>query len=300
MSNTNLAIGADIGGTHITAALIDLDSKIIVSSSVKRTHVNAGGTVDEIIKAWTDCITEARQDKEVESICLAIPGPFDYEAGISLIHGQAKYESLYQLNVKDLLAASLSFPVQSIFLENDAACFLQGEVFSGAADKYAKQTVIGITLGTGLGSAVYRMGASKDGDMWRWPFKEGIAEDYICTRWFVKRWKEITGESVTGVREILESSSPKKKADQLFADFNSNLSDFLFDFIAKESPAAIVIGGNIAKAFDWFGSTLTSTINAKHPPIKIVQAILGEEAPLAGAVGSWLQKQKSSPILPDY
>jgi glucokinase len=151
-----------------------------------------------------------------------------------------------------------------------------------------------------LGSAVYRMGASKDGDMWRWPFKEGIAEDYICTRWFVKRWKEITGESVTGVREILESSSPKKKADQLFADFNSNLSDFLFDFIAKESPAAIVIGGNIAKAFDWFGSTLTSTINAKHPPIKIVQAILGEEAPLAGAVGSWLQKQKSSPILPDY
>ena len=300
MSNSKLAIGADIGGTHITAALIDLDSKSIVPSSVKRTHVNAAGTADEIIKAWADCISEARQDKEIESICLAIPGPFDYEAGISLITGQGKYESLYKLNVKDLLATELNFPVQSIFLENDAACFLQGEVFSGAAGKYAKKTVIGITLGTGLGSAIYRTGTSKDGDMWRWPFKEGIAEDYICTRWFVKRWKEITGESVSGVREILESDSPKKKADQLFADFNSNLSAFLFDFIANESPVAIVIGGNISKAFDWFGPALAAVINKKHPSIKIELAILGEEAPLAGAVGSWLQNQRSSPILPDY
>ena len=300
MSNIKLAIGADIGGTHITAALIDLNSKSIIPDSVKRTHVNAAGTADEIIKAWADCIKEARLDKKVESICLAIPGPFDYEAGISLITGQAKYENLYKLNVKDMLAAVLGFPVQSIFLENDAACFLQGEVFSGAASNYAKETVIGITLGTGLGSAIYRSGTSKDGDMWRWPFKEGIAEDYICTRWFVKRWKEITGESVNGVREILESDSPKKKADQLFAEFNSHLSAFLFDFIANESPAAIVIGGNIAKAYDWFGPTLTSIINSKHSSIKIEQAILGEEAPLAGAVSSWLQSQKASPILPDY
>jgi len=299
MSNSKLAIGADIGGTHITAALIDLESKSIVPSSVKRKNVNAAGSADEIIRSWADCISEARRDKEVESICLAIPGPFDYESGISLITGQAKYENLYKLNIKDLLGASLNFPVQSIFLENDAACFLQGEVFSGAAGKYAKETVIGITLGTGLGSAVYRMGTSKDGDMWRWPFKEGIAEDYICTRWFVKRWKELTGESVNGVREILESDSPKRKADELFAEFNSNLSGFLFDFIANESPATIVIGGNISRAFDWFGPTLTSIINAKHPTIKIERAILGEEAPLAGAVGSWLQNQKSSPVLPD-
>src|SRR5690348_7189716 len=186
MSNIKLAIGADIGGTHITAALIDLDSKSIIPSSVKRTYLNAAGTADEIIRAWADCIREARQDKEIESICLAIPGPFDYETGISLITGKAKYESLYKLNVKELLSDSLNFPVRSIFLENDAACFLQGEVFSGAAGSYAKEAVIGITLGTGLGSAVYRMGSSKDGDMWRWPFKDGIAEDYICTRWFVK------------------------------------------------------------------------------------------------------------------
>ena len=34
----------------------------------------------------------------------------------------------------------------------------------------------------------------------RWPFKEGIAEDYLCTRWFVKRWKEVSGEAGLVVR----------------------------------------------------------------------------------------------------
>jgi glucokinase len=300
MSNSNLAIGADIGGTHITAALIDLNNKTIVPSSIKRNHVNAEGTAEEIIKAWSDCIAEARQNKPVESICLAMPGPFDYEVGISQIRGQAKYESLYGMNIKDRLAGVLNFPVQSIFLENDAACFLQGEVFNGAASKYAERTVIGITLGTGLGSAVYSAGTSKNADMWCWSFKGGIAEDYLCTRWFIKRWKEITGESVHGVREILESSQSKKKADEIFAEFSNHLADFLFDFIANESPAIIIIGGNIAKAYDWFGQTLMAIINAKYPSIKIEQAVLGEEAALTGAVSSWLQKQQSSLILPEY
>lgn len=294
MSNANFAIGADIGGTHITAALIDLHKKTIIASSVKRAHVNAAGTADEIITAWSRCIADARQDNQVESICLAMPGPFDYEAGISLIRGQAKYENLYELNVKHKLAKALNCPAHNIFLDNDAACFLQGEVFNGAANKYAEDTVIGITLGTGLGSAVYKAGISKNADRWCWPFKEGIAEEYLCTRWFVHRWKELTGETISGVKELTVLSRSEEKAKEIFTEFGENLAAFLLDFISNESPAAIVIGGNIAKAFDRFGPLLTSIINIKHPAIKIKQAILGEEASLSGAVSSWLQRQKSS------
>ena len=294
MSSANFAIGADIGGTHITAALIDLHKKTIIPSSVKRAHVNAAGTADEIITAWANCIADAMQGNEVESICLAMPGPFDYEVGISLIRGQAKYENLYELNVKNRLAKALNYPSHGIFLDNDAACFLQGEVFNGAANKYAEDTVIGITLGTGLGSAVYKEGISKNADRWCWPFKEGIAEDYLCTRWFVKRWKEIAGETISGVKEISLLPKTSEKANKIFTEFSEHFAEFLLDFISTESPAAIVIGGNIAKAFDRFGPTLTSIINAKHPEIKIEQAILGEEASLSGAVSSWLQRQKSS------
>jgi glucokinase len=293
MSNAKYAIGADIGGTHITAALVDLQHKKIITSSVRRAGVNSGGTADEIINDWANCITDARQNNQVESICLAMPGPFDYEAGISLMRGQAKYESLYQLNIKERLAKALNLPAKDIFMENDAACFLQGEIFNGTASKYADHTVIGITLGTGLGSAVYKAGKSHNADMWHHPFKGGIAEDLLCTRWFVHRWKKETGETVSGVREMKQSVA-RGKVKEVFSEFGTNLAEFLLEFIAKESPVAVVIGGNIAKSIDWFGPTLTALINEKHPTIKIEQAILGEEAPLSGAVSSWLQKQRSS------
>jgi len=292
MSRTNMAIGVDIGGTHITAALIDLQNKTIIPSSVKRAAVNASGSAHEIIHAWSACIDEAKQNHEVESICLAMPGPFDYDAGISLMRGQDKYESLYGLNIKEQLAHALKLSKQSIFMDNDAACFLQGEVFGGVATTDDKDTVIGITLGTGLGSAVYKSGKSRNADMWCWPFKEGIAEDYLSTRWFVQRWNQLTGETIKGVKEL--ASLLNEKTDALFNEFADHLSLFLLDFITKESPAAIVIGGNIARSSGRFAPQITNIINAQYPDVKIKQAILGEEAQLLGAVSSWLQKQKTN------
>ena len=66
---------------------------------------------------------------------------------------------------------------------NDASCFLKGEVFGGAAKGY--NHVIGITLGTGLGSATFKNGVVYDGDLYYTPFKESTAEDYLSTRWFI-------------------------------------------------------------------------------------------------------------------
>ncbi|HEX8460195.1 MAG TPA: hypothetical protein VF623_02150 [Segetibacter sp.] len=38
------AVGVDIGGTHITAALVDLEKKELVKGSKKRTNVNSHGS----------------------------------------------------------------------------------------------------------------------------------------------------------------------------------------------------------------------------------------------------------------
>ncbi len=297
MSGEKIALGVDIGGTHITAALIDLQSRIIVPSSIRRASVNAAGKADEIIKAWSDCLATSMQNSEVKNVCLAMPGPFDYEAGISLMRGQDKFEGLYGLNIKETLAQSLNLPKHAIFMDNDAACFLQGEVYNGIASKYDKQTVIGITLGTGLGSAVYKAGKSRNADMWCVPFKDGIAEDYLSTRWFVKQWNQLTGKTIQGVKELSSLPETNAAAKELFSEFAHNLSAFTSDFIRKESAETVVIGGNIAKAFDWFATDLMNATRIQHPGISIEQAILGEEAQLLGAVGSWIQKQKSTATL---
>lgn len=291
MNRSNLAVGVDVGGTHITAALVDLQEKKIIPSSKHRTTVDAAGTADEIIAAWSDCILQAKQNFRTDGVCMAMPGPFDYGSGVCLMRGQAKYESLYGLNVKERLGRALQLSPQAIFLENDAACFLQGEVFGGAATGYAGTTVAGLTLGTGLGSAVYKNGMSCSADLWCSPFKESIAENYLSTRWFVRRWNELTGDAINGVKELALLAETDGRAAKLFAEFGDNLAAFLSAFIEKEAPQAVVIGGNIAKTFGRFGPVLRSTIGTGHSTT-IMQGALGEDAPLLGAAGSSLQQQK--------
>jgi glucokinase len=287
MTDSQYVIGVDIGGTHCTAALIDLQQKKIIPSTLSRATINANGKADEIIAAWSDCILSAKQHFTTASVCMAMPGPFDYEAGICLMQGQNKYESLYGLNIKELLAASLQLVPAAIFMDNDAACFLHGEVFGGVANKYANDTVIGVTLGTGLGSATYKRGLAQSADLWNHPFKDGIAEDYLSTRWFVQQYKQLTGDTIKGVKELVQLAETGDMARTVFHDFGNNLGQFLLDFINKENPAAVVIGGNISKSFPLFRDSLRAVRADQYPHIKIEQSVLGEEAPLLGAAGSW-------------
>lgn len=58
-----------------------------------------------------------------------------------------------------------------ILMMNDASCFLQGEIFGGAA--VSCNHVVGVTLSTDLGSAKFQDDIIFDGDLYYTPFKEG-------------------------------------------------------------------------------------------------------------------------------
>src|SRR6187397_1253508 len=141
----NMVLGVDIGGSHITAGLIDMETRTLRTDSIKRRKVNSADTAENIIAAWASLIKEITGSSGVR-IGIAMPGPFDYELGVSYIKGLEKYESLYGKNVKDLLAAALDIPAKHIRLKNDAGCFLQGETFAGSAKGY--NSAIGLTIGT--------------------------------------------------------------------------------------------------------------------------------------------------------
>jgi glucokinase len=291
MIDARHVIGVDVGGTHVTAALIDLHQKKIVSSTRCRADIDTNGKAGDIIAAWSDCILSAKQNNTIAGVCLAMPGPFDYETGISLMQGQHKYESLYRLNIKELLAASLQLHPSAIFMDNDAACFLHGEVFGSTASEHINDTVIGITLGTGLGAAVYQKGSAQNAGLWCLPFKDGIAEDYLSTRWFLQRYEALTGNSVKGVKELAQVATTNETARAVFNEFGTQLAQFLLAFVKKENPQVIVIGGNIANAFPLFVEPL-KVISEQHHHIKMIRSALGEDAPLLGAAGSWIYHQR--------
>jgi len=279
----NIVTGIDIGGSHITVALIDLDSHAIIPGTIVRRHVNAKGSAEEIVDAWTKAITECKNFRPGVSsrIGIAMPGPFDYEKGISFVKGLDKFEALYNLNVKQLLAEQLGIGPTDIFMMNDAGCFLKGEVFGGAAQDC--QRVVAITLGTGLGSGAYTDGILHDGDLFYTPYKDANAEDYLSTRWFIKEYREQTGIAAKNVKDIAGRVSSDPKAADAFITFGQNLGEVLSAYIKKHDAETVVIGGNIANAWDLFMPETLKVLRSNSLQVSVVKAMLGEEAALLGA-----------------
>jgi glucokinase len=282
-----ISIGIEIGGSHITAALVDLKSRRVIPGSGLRRAVNSNLDADQIFDSWCAVINQVKSTAQSfgGNVGISMPGPFDYDAGISLIRDQEKFRSLYLLNLKDELASRLNCDAAQFRFINDAAGFLQGEVFGGAAKGH--EQVVGLTLGTGLGSAIYCDDRAQDAALWNAAFKDGIAEDYLSTRWFVSRCQELTGMKINGVKELVELKDNSSLKTQIFGEFGQNLGEFITPLIKEHRPTVIVLGGNIANTFELFMPALTQTLieNAVHSEIKIAE--LKEDASLIGAASCW-------------
>jgi glucokinase len=280
-------LGIDIGGSHITAALVNLETRTLVAGTLHREVLDSNDTADNILSCWCKVIKKVYEEAMVSEkyIGIAMPGPFDYENGISLIQDQDKFRSLYQLHLKQELAIRLHIQPDQVRFLNDAAGFLQGEVFCGAA-REGKQ-VVGLTLGTGLGSAFFTNGLAEDAALWQSPFKDGIAEDYLSTRWFIHRYFQQTGKVIKGVKALtlLENQSPL--TNQLFEEFGHNLADFLSPMVTARQADVVVLGGNISKAHPYFLPALNARLREKNAHTQVKIAELKEVASLIGAASSW-------------
>jgi glucokinase len=283
--------GIDIGGSHITTALIDTQKRVILEQTKMRTLVNALDGAEYIIASWAGNIKESFDALGItpNKLGIAMPGPFEYQEGISLMKGQGKYDSLYGLNIRELLSEQLKLEPEYISFANDAACFLQGEVFCGAAR--TKETVFGLTLGTGLGSARAVNGFAKDANLWCSPFKNGVAEDYLSGRWIVNRFYELTNRKVRNVKELIEDESLNSCCNQIFIEFGNNLGEFLEPFIIEEKISLVVLGGSITNSFTLFYPALRKYLQEKSLSTEVCKSSLGEDAAMLGAVSYYLQQE---------
>src|SRR5690606_16820768 len=150
MDNKNIVVGVDVGGSHITAALVDINSRSLIEGTTVRKAVDSKGSAAEILSVWKAVIKDTSMigGCSIKRIAFAMPGPFNYENGISLIKGVDKYESLYGMNIKKELADCFNIQDDQILFRNDAEAFLHGEVAVGDFDITDK--ILGFTLGTGF------------------------------------------------------------------------------------------------------------------------------------------------------
>lgn len=271
----NIVTGIDIGGTHITACMVDIAIGEIVEQSYVRMHVDTSLNKDAIISSWIEAIQQAHANTgiEINKIGIAIPGPFDYEKGISYIKGLYKYESLYGLNIKDILAVNLGVTPGHIRMINDASAYLLGEMRAGAGRGF--KNVVGITLGTGLGSAVYQNDVLQEGDLYCTEYENGKCEDFVSARWLIYEYEKLTGTRVNNVKQIADNCKRENKAKEVFEKFGKNLYDVLKHRYFRQSPEVVVVGGNIANAWEQFTPATIKAMNANDFHFTLKKAELG-------------------------
>lgn len=281
--------GIDIGGTHITVCKVDLATKEILESSRVRLDINTHESKEDIIQSWAKAIKGCSflDDGKIGKLGIAMPGPFDYEKGISLITGLNKYESIYGFNVKELLAEELYIPVTDIRMMNDATAFLLGEWKAGSGKGF--ENIVGLTLGTGLGSANCFNNILEDGDLWQMPFADSRAEDLLCARWFINEYKTRTYNTVANVKELSLMVADDIVAAQLFKEFGNTLGEVLVKRYSGNFPNHIIIGGNIAGSWNLFYPFCEASLQRNGFFCNIVKATLGEDAALLGAACLWME-----------
>lgn len=270
---------ADIGGSHITSAIYDTENNSIVAKSISRVEFSSKGSAEKILSSWVEALagTMGKAGTTIAGVGIAIPGPFDHEMGVSYIQGLGKYEAIYGMNIKRFLAEALGIPAENFRFRNDAEATIAGEVAAGAGR--GADNVIGITLGTGFGSARSCNGITRDLNLGSELFQDSIADDHLSTRWFVKRYHELTGITIDGVKDLASMAINDQIAKNVFNEFADNMGDFLWRPIQHFRPEVLIVCGNIAKASHLFLPAVASRSNTTT--FKIGE--LGEFAALIGA-----------------
>jgi glucokinase len=286
----HLAIGVDIGGSHIATALVNIKNLSIIPNSMYSVKIDNKVSKDEIIKNWCSAINRTINAVSLEGeikIGFAMPGPFQYKTGLAMFKGNDKYEKLFNVSIPKELKKHLKYPDLDFRFLNDATSFGVGVASIGKARNYDR--IIALTLGTGFGSVfinkgvpqVNAIGVPKGGCLWDKPYKEGIGDDYFSTRWCIKRYHELTGVQVGGVRDIAEFDDQNSRT--VFYEFGGNMAEFMIPFVKNYRPDLIILGGNVSKASDHFLPTLKSQIEKAGIEVNFEVSELMEEAAIIGA-----------------
>ncbi|MGA8743321.1 MAG: ROK family protein [Terracidiphilus sp.] len=285
----------DVGGSHISAAVCYKQGFRL--GPVVRANLPKEQTSEAFVEVLHSLGVKAAEGVEgVAGAELAMPGPFDYEKGISWMKHKMPY--LYGVNLSDALATRFGWKASQVRFLNDAAAYLLGEVGAGAARGVNR--VVVFTLGTGVGSGfavngrvvTEGKGVPPGGEIWNVPYEGGIVEDQISTRALQRAYKERKGQEreVASIAHYATGGEPVSIA--VFAEFGKNLGVALKRLLADFAPDVVVLGGGISRSAHLFLPATKAELEGAKFEVRIAE--LGDNAPLAGAGVAWFTQAGAS------
>jgi glucokinase len=308
IKSSDLTIGIDIGGTKISAGVVDSSGNLIDSSRI--TTPTEGGK--ELILAVINLIKEIKEKHEIKGIGISIAALISSDYGT--IVGAPNIANLSKLNFVNEIKAEFKLP---IVVENDANSAMWAEFKFGNAK--GLNPVMFFIIGTGVGGGLVIDGklfkgangiGAEFGHMCVVPNgllcgcgSKGCIEQYASGGALIRYANEAIINNPQSSETLLSFGEGKltgsgltkaaKAGDELALAAFDKQADWLGLACASYSliidPEAIIIGGGVADAGELFLAPVREAMRKympfaeSHVPPKIIAAKFGNDAGLIGA-----------------
>lgn len=271
-----MVIGVDLGGTNIRGA-IENQGKVF---NPKRELFNTQRSFEQTLNQLLEFIRPMIQPA-VKGIGIGVPSVVDVEKGI--VYNVANIPSWERVPLKEILEEEFGIPV---CINNDVNCFALGEHQFGLAK--GLKNVVAVTSGTGLGAGIiinnqlFHGNNCGAGEIGLLPYLDHNIEYYASGNLFPTFYKTTAEEAhnlaLKGNTEALAS----------WEEFGKHLGEALKCVIYAYDPEAIVLGGSLSKAYDFFkGAMNASLLTFAYPEsikrLKIRQSVNGNITLLGAA-----------------
>ncbi|BEP11924.1 ROK family protein [Acidothermaceae bacterium B102] len=280
----------EIGGSHVTGAWVDLAPGIVEPvGPTSRLLLDSTASAESIL-ATLCAVGDQLEAPAGTRWAVAFPGPFDYEAGIGLFEGVAKFETLRDVDVRAALASGLGALPEDLHFVNDADAFALGVWALGTGEG----RLICLTLGTGIGSAFVADGvAVRDGDtvppdaeihLTSWQGKP--LEDFVSHRAVVRAYAAASGVTVPGVREVVERSrAGDVAATTVIRSAFEGLGEAVAPWVDRFAATDLTFGGSMAAAWDVLEPAIRAGLAAglEGPIPRLSVVVDAERTALVGA-----------------
>lgn len=310
MTQGNMAIGVDLGGTNLKLALVSADGSIVDRASVPVGNDRSATVIAELIGEQIRSLCKTDKISGVSVGC-GIPGIVDAERGI--VHASPHFPPWHDEPMAKLIAHASGCEVS---IDNDANLHALAEALHGAGRGH--RNIVMLTLGTGVGGGIVLDGhvfhgdegfAGEVGHIVIEPDgppcgcgSKGCLELYAASQGFALHASRLDVRErdalLSAAKCNLSEITPEKIAvlddagdpiaRKLWCEFGRYLGVGIASMMSVLGIMNFVIGGGIMRSWKRFQEeTRRSVLEHTYPhhatKLQLIPAQLGEESGVMGA-----------------
>ncbi len=244
-----MVIGVDLGGTNIRAAIEQGGAIHNLRKEPFKTTATLDKTLDQFIR-----FVRPLMNADVKGIGIGVPSVVDLETGT--VHNVTNIPAWECVPLKNILEEEFGVPV---WINNDVNCFILGEHHFGLVRKY--KNVVGLACGTGLGLGIvinnqlYPGNNCGAGEVGLLPYRDHTLEYYASGNFFPTFYKFSAAQAYQ--HALLQDS----RALAAWEEFGMHFGQAIKNVVLTYDPEAVVLGGSLSKAFQFFSSSLRTSFS---------------------------------------